>query len=214
MFAKKRVMRRLKISLFFELKDIIVCGVWGILENFMKNILIIGAARSGKTTLAKMVHDKFGHSIVSVDAFISAFQERYPNIGFAHHGKNNHLICPFMVSYTEALIYNYPEMHFVIEGYHIKPEDAVKYFLNKNFEIVVLGYPQLTVKEAYNNVRKYEQKFDYTTSIKKEEMCSILEHHIAYSKDCAQKCVELNLSFYDTSFNRDEVLNSIMKRIS
>ena len=179
----------------------------------MKNILIIGAARSGKSTLAKMIHKRFGHSLISVDSFITAFQSRYPEIGFAHHSSKNYLISAFVESYVDSIIYNYPEINFVVEGYHIKPDAAVKYFSDKNFEIIVLGYPQLTAEEAYDNTKKYENKFDYTAAINKEDMLSLLERHIKYAKLCQEQCTELGIPFYDTSYNRNEIFASVIKHL-
>lgn len=178
----------------------------------MKHVLILGAARSGKSTLAQMLADKFGYSIISVDAFISAMEENYPDKGFAHHLKNNHKIAPFVVSYANAIMYNLPKEKFVVEGYHISLSDAVKLFEPK-FEIVVLGYPKLTAQEAFANVRKYEGKFDYTKAISDEKLLNIISRHVEYSKEFEQKCKELGLSFYDTSYNREEVLRNIIAKI-
>ena len=121
----------------------------------MKNILILGAARSGKSTLANMLAERLGFSIIDVDAFIGAFKENYPDLGFDYHSEKNHLIAPFILSYVNATTYNHPQISFVVEGYHIKLSDAVKLF-SDNFEIVVLGYPQLTGEQVLANVRKYD----------------------------------------------------------
>ena len=177
----------------------------------MKNILILGAARSGKTTLAKQMADKFGLSIISVDAFIGAFQENYPDLGFAYFHKSNHHIAPFIASYANAIIYNHPKSNFVIEGYHIKLSDAVKLFSDK-FEIVVLGYPKLTPQEVLSNVRKYEGKFDYTRALTDDDLLKTISRHVEYSKNFEAECQQLGISFYDTSYNRDEVLNDIIKK--
>ncbi len=179
----------------------------------MKNILILGASRSGKSTLANMIAQKHGFSIVDIDALIGAFKENYPNLGFDYHSKSNHLIAPFVASYVNNLIYHYPNLNFVIEGYHIKLDDAVKLFGDK-CEIVVLGYPQLTGEQVLANVRKYEGKFDYTRAITDEQLLSTLTRHVEYSKNFEIECKELGLNFYDTSFNRKDVLDNIVKKIA
>ena len=38
------------------------------------NILIIGAARSGKTTLARLISQKYNYNLISLDDIISGFE--------------------------------------------------------------------------------------------------------------------------------------------
>ena len=178
----------------------------------MKNILILGSARSGKSTLASLLAEKFGFSVVDVDAFIGAFKENYPDLGFDYHSKNNHLIAPFVTSYVNALTYHYPNLNIVVEGFHIKLADAKKLFGDK-FEIVVLGYPKLSGEQVLANVRKYEGKFDYTKAISDEELLKIVSRHVEYSKNFETECKELGLNFYDTSYDRVNVLDSIIKKL-
>ena len=129
-----------------------------------------------------MIADEYGFSIIDVDAFIGAFKETYPDMGFDYHSKSNHLIAPFIASYANATAYNHPNSKFVIEGYHIKLDDAVRLF-GKRFEVIVLGYPQLTGEEVLANVRKYEGKFDYTRAISDEDLLKIVSRHVEYSKN-------------------------------
>ena len=177
----------------------------------MKNILILGASRSGKSTLANMFAERLGFSIIDVDAFIGAFKENYPDLGFDYHSEKNHLIAPFISSYVNATTYNHPQIRFVVEGYHIKLSDAVKLF-SDNFEIVVLGYPQLTGEQVLANVRKYEGKFDYTRAISDEQLLKTLTRHVEYSKKIKAECKELRVNFYDTSYNRNDVLNEVINK--
>ncbi len=175
----------------------------------MKNIFIAGAARSGKSTLAEMLCRKSGRGIVSVDAFISAFQENYSQAGFYHHGADNYLIAPFIASYMAALTYNHPDFRFVLEGSQIRLSDAVKIFGNKDFDFVVLGYPQLTAEEVCRNVRKYEKPFDYTRAMTDEALFEMAAKHVARSRQLAKECQKLNLPFFDTSFNRPAILEKL-----
>lgn len=179
----------------------------------MKNILILGVARSGKTTLANMIANRYGFSIIDIDAFIGAFKENYPNLGFDYHSKSNHLVAPFVASYVNAFMYHYPNLNFVIEGYHIKLADAVKLFGDK-LEIIVLGYPQLTGEQVLANVRKYEGQLDYTRDISDEELLKVVSRHVEYSKKFEKECKELGLNFYDTSYNRENILNKIIDKLA
>ena len=48
-----------------------------------KNILIIGAARSGKTTLAKKIVKEKGYNLISIDDIVSGF-EAFPQLNIRH----------------------------------------------------------------------------------------------------------------------------------
>ena len=178
----------------------------------VNRIFILGAARSGKTTLAQMLAEKFGCGILSLDAFVSAFEENYPELGIFHHSQNNHLIAPFVASYVNSFAYNYPQFNMIIEGSHITLADAVKLF-GRKFEFIVLGYPQLTPLQVVENVRRYEKTSDYTISLDNEKLLQMALKHITYSQNLEKECKKFNLTFYDTSHNREKVLNCILQKV-
>ena len=53
-----------------------------------KNILIIGAARSGKTTLAKKIAKEKGYSLICIDDLVSGLQA-YPELNISHNSNDN-----------------------------------------------------------------------------------------------------------------------------
>ena len=66
-----------------------------------KNILIIGAARSGKTTLAKKLAKAKGYTLISIDDIVSGF-EAYPELEIHHDGDANDTakrLAPFLIRY-------------------------------------------------------------------------------------------------------------------
>lgn len=69
----------------------------------MKNIIILGAARAGKSTLAQMIHRKYNYSIISIDSFVSALRDSFPSLGITHSNTENKfkLLPPFVFSYMK-----------------------------------------------------------------------------------------------------------------
>ena len=53
-----------------------------------KNILIIGAARCGKTTLARKLNKEYGYSVISIDDIVSGLSS-YPELNIHHDGDDN-----------------------------------------------------------------------------------------------------------------------------
>lgn len=179
----------------------------------MKNLLIVGAARGGKTTLARMVNEKFGHGIIAVDALVSALEEKFPQLGIKHHSEEAKRVAPFVFAYLNALEYNHPQARFVVEGYHIPLSLAAEKINRDLFEVIVLGYPQLSPEEALNNVRKYEQKFDYTKAMSDKEILDVVTRHIDHSKEFALECQKYDFRFVDTSYDRDKVLANLLQEL-
>ena len=74
-----------------------------------KNILIIGAARSGKTTLAKRFSKEKGYNLISIDDIVSGF-EAYPDLKIHHDGDavdTGTRLAPFLIKYLTELSEEY-----------------------------------------------------------------------------------------------------------
>ena len=108
----------------------------------MKNIIILGAARAGKTTLAKMLHRKYNYSIISIDSFVSALSDGFPSLGITHSNTENKfkLLPKFIFSYMNKIINEYPEERFILEGWHVFPKDVIEIFSDMDVKIICLGY--------------------------------------------------------------------------
>ncbi len=182
-------------------------------KHVKKNLIILGTARSGKTTLAKMVRKEIGFNILSIDPFVCGFQNVFPENGISHHhnGEVSKLLTPFVKAYVDSFVDDMPDVNLVIEGWHIQPRDAKQVFNSDKYHIIVLGYPDLKADVALENIRKYEKINEYTYKMPDEKLLDLLQRHINHSNFFQKECEELKLSFYNTSFNRLEVLENIIK---
>ena len=178
-----------------------------------KNIIILGAARSGKTTLAQMIHKKYNYSIVSIDSFVSALKEGFPELGITHSNTENKFkVRPkFVFSYMNKIINEYPNERFVLEGWHVYPSDIVRLFNCDDFKIICLGCTEISCEEFLSKIRMYENKNSYTRQMTDERLRDLIVDHIEYSKVLKRQCEESGIKFFDTSFNRDVVLNEVME---
>lgn len=182
----------------------------------MKNIVIIGAARSGKSTLAKMLHKDLGLNIIGLDPIITAFHKAFPslNISHAHSSTSKPLITPFISEYANALMYYYPDERFVIEGYYLTLDENITQLFNPRlFDIIVVGYPQLTPDQVLKNVRQYDREADYTRTLSDDELLSMAARHIHYSQEFQRMSRVLDLTFIDTSYNRTQVLENALEKL-
>ena len=182
----------------------------------MKNIIILGVARAGKTTLASMLHKKYSYSIISIYSFVSALRDGFPSLGITHSNTENKfkLLPPFIFSYMNKIINEYPEERFVLEGWHVFPKDIIRLWSDIDVKILCLGYTKITCEEALYEIRKNETKNSYTTKMTDEKVKELILNHINYSKILKKQCEENNIKYYDTSFDRDKVLEEAMNYLS
>jgi adenylate kinase family enzyme len=46
----------------------------------MKNIIIAGPSRAGKSTLARKINEELNYYVISVDKLVAVFQGAYPQL--------------------------------------------------------------------------------------------------------------------------------------
>lgn len=177
-----------------------------------KNILILGSARSGKSTLATMINKKYNYSIVSIDSFVSALRDAFPELGITHSNTENkfRLLPIFVYSYMKKIINEYPDNMFVLEGWHVYPNEIVKLFNDLDVKIICLGYTKISCDEVVSLIRSNERENSYTKNMTDNEVKELVKHHIEYSKILKEQCVNNDVPFYDTSYNREEILEEII----
>ena len=179
-----------------------------------KNIMILGCQRSGKTTLANMICDRGKYSIFSVDALIYAFENTIPETGINKRSKiddKSKVLTPFVASYFENIMKNYPNQNFILECCQLLPRDVVKEDIFKNFNIVCLGYPNATPEEIKSNIRENDKllDFSYSKTMTDEYLNRAIPCWIEYSKNLQRVAKKLSIPFYETNNNREKTLEKI-----
>lgn len=180
-----------------------------------KNIVILGAARSGKSTLAKILQEEYNYSIISIDSFVSALRDAFPELGITHSNTENKfkLLPQFVYSYMKKIIKEYPNQKFVLEGWHVYPDDMAKLFANDDVKMICLGYNEISCDEALTLIRVNENANSYTKNMSDDEVKRLILNHIEYSRILKEKCIDYGIEFWDTSFDREKKLKEIVKRI-
>ena len=174
----------------------------------MKNIILIGSSRSGKTTLARMIKEKNdSYNILHGDMIIKAFQSYSGET--ASNLKNNFEYRKFIydIFYNHA---KYNNGYYIIETVDIFPEDLINYDLSKTI-VIVLGCTKNTVDELLNIWGNIDNKWLLNKS--KDELKIKAEKVIQTSKFFQKECEKYGIKFVDTSFNRESVLNNLLEEL-
>ena len=173
-----------------------------------KNIFIIGVPRSGKSTLANIVCDRFGFSLVSIDAIVATFYNVFPELGMhAEPEKSEPIVSKFIFEYMRQLSTESPNRKFVIEGCHIQPATVVANTDCEKYDVVCMGYPGLTPEQFLLRVRGT----NWAVAKNDAEIIQMGECFIARSRQYQETCKQHNIKFIDTSGGILTALGDYMK---
>ncbi len=185
----------------------------------MKNILVIGAARSGKTSLSKLLAKEKGYSVISIDDIVSGL-EAYPELNISHNSNDvltSSNLAPFLIKYFTELSEGdkfYDGIKYVIEGTHIDFEKLMPLLQNdkykEKYEIIGLTINNETAEDLYNNMKKFDTEDDWTYWVKDEDLIGDAKYIVEKNKEFKKKFHEYNIKTYETSDNREKVLDKIV----
>ena len=184
-----------------------------------KNILIIGAARCGKTTLARKLNQEYGYSVISIDDIVSGLAA-YPELNIHHNGDTDITtknLGPFLEKYFIELSEGsnfYGGIKFVIEGTHIDFEKLMPLLQSEKYkekyEIIGLTINEETAEDLYNNMKKYDTEDDWTYWVKDDVLMADAKYIINKNKIFNEKFKEYGIRSYETSHDREQVLDKII----
>lgn len=179
----------------------------------MKNIIIIGPPRAGKSSLANLLSDKYNYQILRVDTLRKAFDNVFPELNISSKTAINHEPFKKFIQdfFKNSINYSRNKYPFIIESCDITIEDYQKYFQNENTLLYILGLSDINAKELLKNIRFYDSNTDWSAKYSDEYMLELCERYIEYSKKNKILCEQYHLNYYETSHNREKVLHKILK---
>ena len=180
----------------------------------MKNILILGTCRTGKTTFSKILQKELdNYQILEVDCIISALQKTFENIqvGFIHDNLENNKLPEFM----SALLKKFQrklgnEYGFIINSDSILPEDLIKHFDLSNTIVYYFVSQNLTVSEIVENCRNYDDLNQWTYKRTDEQLSKHFEIAKEFEIKIIEQCKKYNIECIDTSHNREIIFKHLL----
>ena len=181
-----------------------------------KHIIIAGASRSGKTTLATRLKD-LGYIHYTMDSIKRGI---YNGNFMEGKGSNWKEVSPKMTKLIERLIQdnkediNYNVEFYVIDVGTIYPEDAVRLNKMDNVILMFLGYPDVDVSWKVHQMQKYDKALNsWTKNLPEDQITGMVNFSVGFSREVRKQCLENNIMFFDTGYNQREVLDEIYKKI-
>ena len=176
------------------------------------HIIIAGCARSGKTTLSLMLKEK-GYVHYKMDSIKRGICEAY-NLKYDNWDK----ISTIMATIINRMIKdqttdtNYLKEDYVFDIPFLYPKD-LSLIDTSNTLIIFLGYSKLSIDESFNNIRLHDKDNYWTNSIDDNSLKRMCKENIEFSKYIERECQKNNILYFDTSYNREEVLKYVLNYI-
>ncbi len=204
----------------------------------MKNVIIVGPSRTGKTTLAKRLHKKFNYFVISLDKLVATFQAAYPQLDIRlnwNRNKTTENVAPFIGHFLGLfssengikddlnLRAHYVEGNgFVLEGGYFNFE-KISSILNEygvkelkdRFILIGLVQDKKTTDEYVNDFKKYDTEDDWTYNFSEDELREyVTQDAIPFNRLMTEYLTKYGFTVYDTSTERESVFEKIIEDIS
>jgi len=203
----------------------------------MKNIIIAGPSRAGKTTLAEKLNEELNYFIVSLDKIVATFGRAYPQMDIRLHmdyEKMKDNLAPFLGHFLGVFsdfrhIEDDQEFRarvikgnrFVLEGAAFNFDiisDALNMYdiekLNEHFILIGLVQNKKTADEFVRDFKKYDTEDDWTYEWSEEELREYaVSRAIPFNQEMTELLTKYGFTLYDTSIEREQVFDKIIEDI-
>ena len=202
----------------------------------MKNIIIVGWSRTGKTTLAKKINAELNCFVISLDKLVALFQGAYPQLDIRlnwNYRKTTDNLASFLGHFLGTFSSNHGVAYelnlqahavkgnrFVLEGGYFgfdKISSILKMYeieeLKDNFILIGLVQNQKSIDEFVSDFKKYDTEDDWTYGFNDDELREISEEAILFNREMTNYFVKYDFTIYDTSKERAQVFDGIVEDI-
>lgn len=188
----------------------------------MKNIIIMGIGRAGKTTLSNMIKDKWNsYNIIRGDSLKWAIirakgEEEYylKNIDAQKEYEHGELFQKTLLELYKSLIRNDKKGYgYILETGQLHPKILSEMIDFDKTIVICLGLGDLTAEDMVDQCMKYDIEKDWTYGLPKEYLLENAQDWYKCNEMLKQECPKYGIKYIDTSKNRFEVLKDILHEI-
>lgn len=169
------------------------------------HVIIAGAARAGKTTLSLMLNNE-GFTHYKMDSIKRGICEAY-NLKYDSWDEVSTVMSIIINRIIED---NKTDTNFLKEKYlfdipFIYPKD-LSLINTEDTLVIFLGYAKASAAKHFLKIRDNDTSNLWTSKLDDETLSKNVKENIEFSKKLERECKKYNIPYFDTSFNREEVL--------
>lgn len=187
----------------------------------MKNILIMGIGRTGKTTLSNMIKAKYSsYNLIHSDSIKWAMiraedKEAYyrENVVEQKAFEQSTYFQKVVLEFFNSSIRN-SEFGYILESGQLTPKLVKKYIDFKNTIVICLGLGNLSKEDIFNMCRKHDTKNDWSYDVSDENLKIHIDKWYERNEQLKIDCSKYNIKYVDTSIDRENILKGLLEEIS
>ncbi len=182
-----------------------------------KYVILAGAPRSGKSTLAGLLCKKYGYQHISMDSVLAAIENVFKETNIDTNNEtidNTKFISSKLGLFIKQMINSgeYAEQDYgvVIDVCQLLPEDFAKNISTDNCDIYYFGTSNITKEERLKLLREFDTKKDYTYYESDDDMLKKCEYIVNLSNYIKLSCSNYGIRYFDTTYDRQSIFNNFL----
>ena len=188
----------------------------------MKNILIMGIGRAGKTTLSDMIKDKWNnYNLLHSDSLKWAIirakdKEDYyrKNVDIQKEYEHGEFFQKTLLELYNSLIRNDKQKYgYILESGQLSPKIVSEMIDFSNTYVICLGLGNLTAEDMVEQCLKYDTKESWTYGLSKDYLLEHAKDWYYCNEMLKQECPKYNIKYIDTSKDRFNIFGTILDDI-
>lgn len=187
-----------------------------------KYIIIAGVPRAGKSTISQIIAKRFGYQHISMDSIIAGIEKVFsetnidteaPIAPYVNLENISSKIAPFIKAMMDSGEYDECDYGVVIDVYQLLPRDYVSHLSKQNCDIYYFLSSDVTPEERFRLLKLHDTVNDYTyfhSDKEKQQDCLDI---VNISHKIKEQCIAYNLPYYETSYNRDDIIEVFISQL-
>ena len=189
----------------------------------MKNILIMGIGRAGKTTLSKMIKEKYNsYNLIHSDSLKWAMiraedKEEYfrENVDKQKEFEHGEYFQRTLLGLFNSLISKDTNHYgYILESGQLHPKIVSEMVDFENTKVICLGLGNYTAEDMVNQCLKYDTEESWTYGLSKDYLLEHAKDWYESNEMLKIECPKYGIEYIDTSKDRFQILNEILEKIS
>jgi len=202
----------------------------------LKNIIIAGPQRSGKSTLAEKINVELNYFIIGLDKLVATFGSAYPQLDIRlnwDYDKTRANLAPFIGHFLGMfaspdgrglLPYSHGAVkgnRFALEGAYFDFEKMLPvlkaYGINElkgNFILIGLVQNKKTADDFMDDFKTYDTKDDWTYGFNDDDLKWLSQEMVKENRFMSDYLTQFGFTIYDTSTERERVFDRIIEDIN